>query len=436
MKKFYVQTFGCQMNVYDSELMKGLLSVEGYLPAQTIKEADIILLNTCAIRQHAEERVFGRLRELKKLKEEKPEIILGICGCIAQEQREKLFDDFPFINLIVGTKAYRRLPQIIEKYNSDHLPQLEISDEETFATRVIPQAPLSALVAIMEGCSNYCAYCIVPYVRGVEKSRRCQEILEEISHLAGKGTKEVMLIGQNVNSYRDREIGFSQLLPEVEKVAKIERVRFTTSHPRDIDEDLLKVISNSKKICEHLHLPLQTGSNRILKAMNRGYSFEKYHQIVERIRELIPDPSITTDLIVGFPGETEKDFQETLMAVQKIQFDSAYTFKFSPKIGTKAAEMSNQISEEDKQRRLQELIAVQEEITKKKNQEMIGKTVEVLVEGESRRGNGQFKGRTRTNKTVVFHPVEKNDLIRKLLMVKIEEAGSHTLFGTSQRPPP
>jgi tRNA-2-methylthio-N6-dimethylallyladenosine synthase len=428
MKTFYIETYGCQMNKYDSELMAGILSGTGYRPAANLDEADIVLLNTCSVRDRAEQRVFGRLGELKRLKDRNPEVIIGLCGCMAQRVGKGITAKAAHVDLVIGPDGYCRLPEVIEHLNGQQAFELDLDATQTYS-KVFPlrREPLKAWVAIMRGCNNSCSYCIVPSVRGSARSRPVDDIIGEINALIRDGYKEVTLLGQNVNAYSWKGSGFAELLAMVDALDGLERIRFTTSHPKDMSPAIIQAMAQGKNICEHLHLPVQSGSTRILRAMNRGYTAEAYVRLVHSIRERIPGVSITTDLIVGFPGETEKEYQHTLELVRTVGFDSAFTFRYSPRPGTRAAGWEDDVSEHEKRERLEHLIAVQRSVTDQKNKQLIHQKVEVFVEGESRKGGGQLVGRTRTDKTVVFDG--ESNSIGSCLWVRVVKAKGWTLWG-------
>jgi len=429
MKKrsFYLDTYGCQMNLYDSEIIASLLTSAGFEEKRLPEEADLILLNTCVVRRHAEERVIGRLEELKGLKKRNPHLLLGICGCLAQQKGKEIRERFPQVALVIGTEAFPKIPQYALEFYETQTPICDLSPGIDHPPLLPASKGVSAFVVIMRGCNNFCSYCIVPYVRGRERSKPPHEILQEIRNLVRNGVKEVTLLGQNVNSYRSEKVNFAQLLRAVEGIEGLKRIRFLTSHPRDLSLEVLEVMSNSSKICEHLHLPLQSGSSKILERMNRGYTSEEYLRRVELARAMIPGISITTDLIVGFPGEEEEDFQATKDLMERVEFDAAYLFKFSPRQGTKALEMSDQIPESIKQERLESLIFHQKKITEKKNRKFLGKEEEILVESESKRNPSELMGKTRTNRNVIF---KRNGIeIGSLIRVKIVEMRGLTLFG-------
>ncbi|MDD2433166.1 MAG: tRNA (N6-isopentenyl adenosine(37)-C2)-methylthiotransferase MiaB [Clostridia bacterium] len=424
-KRYFISTFGCQANERDSETLAGLLEKKGYIRTNDIQQADIILFNTCCIREKAENKVLSKVGELKELKEQNPDLIIGICGCMVQQEKmaEKIRHRASHVDLIFGTHNLEQLPELIDKLQETKKSQVQILADREEIREGLPavrQVPFKALVNITYGCNNFCTYCIVPYVRGREKSRQPQNILAEIKELANEGVIEVMLLGQNVNSYGqtlEPPFTFAQLLQEVNNIDKLKRIRYMTSHPRDFNPELIKTISQLDKVCPHFHLPLQSGSNKILQKMNRGYTREHYQELVEEIRRLVPQASITTDLIVGFPGETEEDFRDTLNLVEELRFDSAFTFIYSPRSGTAAAKMLAQIPLTVKKRRLQKLMQLQNKISLEINQNLKGQVMEVLVEGLSQKDAAILEGRTKTNKTVLFTGAE--ELIGKFVEVEI-----------------
>ena len=425
---FYIETYGCQMNKYDSELMAGILTDEGYKQTLSLEKADIVLINTCSVRNHAEQRVLGRLGELKRFKDKNPNLIVGLCGCMAQRLGTDILHKVPHVDAVVGPDAYRRLPEIVRNLNGRPTCDVALGAGETY-TNIHPErtSQLKAWVAIMRGCDNFCSYCIVPFVRGPARSRPLSDILSEVTRLIREGCQDITLLGQNVNGYLHDGIGFAELLRELNAVEGRFRIRFTTSHPKDMSPEIIDSIAEGDHICEHIHLPLQSGSTQILRAMNRKYSGEDYLTLVKSIRAAIPGVSVTTDVIVGFPGETEEEYEKTLEMVETVAFDSAFTFRYSPRPGTTAAELQDDIPEHVKIERLERLIALQRSITDRKNREYVGREVEVLVEGESRKGGGQLMGRTRTDKTVVFDGDKKR--IGACLPIRIESAKGWTLWG-------
>lgn len=433
-KKYHIITYGCQMNVHDSEKLAGMLNAMGFHETDKIEEADIIIFNTCAVREHAESRVYGNIGPLKRLKDKKPDLIIGVCGCMPQqtEVAQRLARTFPFLDIIFGTKTLHRFPQILYNAIMFHKTVIDIADDEDVVVERMPTARkegISAFVNIIYGCNNFCTYCIVPYVRGRERSRKPEEIIYEIEQLAAAGIKEVTLLGQNVNSYgKDLNDGipFYKLLEKVNDIKGIERIRFVTSHPKDLSDELIYAMRDLKKVCEHIHLPVQSGSTRILKVMNRHYTKEDYLNLVEKLKNNIPDIAITTDIIVGFPGESEDDFEDTLDVCKKVEFDSAFTFIYSKRKGTQAANMPNQVPDEVKHERFDRLVKLVEEIALKKNKQMLNKTYEILIDGYSKR-NGLLVGRTRTNKVVNVKCTE--DCMYKFVDAKILEATEHWLYG-------
>lgn len=405
---YYIYTYGCQSNVADSEQLAAQLQQAGYSAAPVPVEADIILINTCCVRESAEKKIYGKIGEMKKLKTEDPNKIIGVAGCLAQKDQDKLFAKAPHLDFVMGTFTVQRLLENVNKVKENREHVLSVWEQAEETERLRPQKAedqISAWVPIMYGCNNFCTYCIVPYVRGRERSRQVGEIISEISDLAKQGIKEVTLLGQNVNSFgkdSTEGVSFAGLLREVDKVRGIERIRYMTSHPRDMNQEVIETVRDSRAICEHFHLPVQSGNNTILKAMNRGYTTEEYRTLVRSIRQANPHASITTDLIVGFPGETDELFAQTLEFIQEIQFDAAYTFLYSPRSGTPAATMPGQVSASAKKERLQRLMDVQNEISLAINKKLEGQTVEVLVEGPSKNDENTFVGRTRTNKIVLW----------------------------------
>lgn len=432
-KKYFIVTHGCQMNEHDSEKIAGILENMGYIKGKGIEDANIVLYNTCTVREGAEEKVYGKLGYIKHLKKSNPDLLLGICGCMAQSSKEKILAKAPYVDLIFGTHNIHQLPQLLEQALERNGTVVEVWDDKGDE---IPEVPVTregnykAYIAITFGCNNFCSYCIVPYVRGREKSRSPEEILKEVTQLASEGYKEIMLLGQNVNSYGkdlNGNYGFIELLQDINKIDGIERIRYMTSHPRDFSVEMVDIIKNLSKVCEHFHLPIQSGSNRILKAMNRGYTKEHYLELTEKIRKDIPNATITTDIIVGFPGETEEDFQETLEVVNTVKYDAAFTFMYSPRTGTPAATMVNQVDKMLKKERLQRLINLQEEITQTKNKEMVGKVYEVLVEGISKNNPNRLSGRTRGNKVISFEG--DMSLVGTLVQIEVKKALAHSLIG-------
>ncbi len=407
-KKAFIGVYGCQMNISDAERMEGQLVTIGYERTENMEEADLILLNTCCVRETAEDKVYGKIGEIKHLKREKPSLIFGITGCMAQKEGDALIKRAPHIDFVLGTNKVHELTHVIQEVEAakgGHVVDVLLGDTELPDDVPVQRGGrLSAWVPIMYGCNNFCTYCIVPYVRGRERSRLPEDVVKEVEEAAAKGFKEVTLLGQNVNSYgKDhKKADFADLLQMVDKVRGIERVRYMTSHPKDLSDKVIETIKNSEHICEHFHLPVQYGSNKILKAMNRVYTVEQYRELVKKIRAAIPAASITTDLIVGFPGETEEDFADMLSFLREIRYDAAYTFLYSKRSGTPAAVMEQQVDEACKKERLHKLMEVQNQISLENNEKLQGQSVEVMVEGPSRTDASVWTGRTRTNKIVLW----------------------------------
>ena len=430
-KKYYIETYGCQMNVYDSELVGSMLNKCGYQITDDIKSADAIFLNTCAIREKAEETVHNKLDSLQSLKNNKPELLLGVLGCMAQNLKDVILDSKPYVDVVLGPDSYRRIPEIINNRNKNmnhyvdtRLSKFEVYDD-MFPSR---REGVNAWISIMRGCDKFCTFCIVPFTRGRERSRSIEGIKNEAVEAVRQGFVEITLLGQNVNSYRTPEGDFSNLLDEIAQIEGVKRIRYTSPHPQDIDENLVKVMAKHSNICNNIHLPLQAGSDRILKRMNRTYTKQEFLNLVQMIRSIIPDCELSTDIIVGFPGETEDEFKETIEVVKASSFNSAFMFKYSSRPGTKASQYSDQISEEDKQARLEELIDVQKETTLLRNQRYIGQTVDVLIEKDSKRSELQWSGRTEGNMWVVFDKSNCSS-IKDIVKVKINSTHGVTLFG-------
>lgn len=432
-KKYHIRTYGCQMNERDSETLAGILADLGYTRTASVEEADLILFNTCCVRETAERKIYGRLNELRPLKKKRPDLLIGVGGCMAQKDKERVLTKAPHVDFVFGTHNIQELPDLISKAAALSEPLVQVWEEGQVPLVDLPaqrEGKLKAYVTITYGCTNFCTYCIVPYVRGKERSRPPQDIIQEVTELAQEGYKEVTLLGQNVNTYgRDlgKGVSFAQLLREVNQVEGIQRIRYTTSHPRDFTAEIIAAVRDCDKVCEHFHLPIQAGSNRILQRMNRGYTREEYLQLVERIREEVPDCSITTDIIVGFPGEEEEDFAATLDIVRQVRFDNAFTFVFSPRSGTPAAKMKEQVPEDVKKERLNRLMELQDRISRDINEELRGKELEVLVEGTSKKEEKILTSRTRTNKLVLF-PGEE-DLMGELVTVRITRPQTWNLYG-------
>ncbi|WP_300830123.1 tRNA (N6-isopentenyl adenosine(37)-C2)-methylthiotransferase MiaB [uncultured Alistipes sp.] len=406
-RKLFVETYGCQMNVGDTEIVVSLMQREGYIHTERAEEADVVLINTCSIRDNAEQRIWGRLAEMKRLRRQKPGLVVGIIGCMAERLREQLVEGPAGVDVVAGPDAYRDLPRLVREAEAGGKGvNVLLSTEETYAEIApvrLDRSGVSAFVAIMRGCDNYCSYCVVPYTRGRERSRPAETILAEVRSLVDNGYREVTLLGQNVNSYRAGEVDFPELLRRVADLSPRLRVRFATSHPKDMSDALLEAMASRPNICRAIHLPAQSGASSMLARMNRKYTREWYLDRVAAIRRLMPDCAITTDLIAGFSGETEEEHLQTLSLMREVGYDFAYMFKYSERPGTFAQRhLPDDVADDVKSRRLQEIIALQNELGLESNRRDVGREFEVLVEGPSRRDPGQLSGRTSQNKVVVF----------------------------------
>ena len=434
-KHFYIETWGCQMNEEDSEKLSGMLKRVGYTKTENKEDAGIILFNTCCVRENAENKVFGNLGSLKHLKKENPDLIIGICGCMMQQEgmADKILKKFPYVNIVFGTHNAYKFPEYLNRVKTEGVQIKEIFNKETDIVEGLPidrESNVKAFVTIMHGCNNFCTYCIVPYVRGRERSRKPEDILNEVRELVAQGYKEITLLGQNVNSYGkglEEEVDFAKLLRMINEIEGLERVRFMTSHPKDLTHDVIMAIKECDKLCEQIHLPVQSGSNSILKKMNRHYTKEYYLDLIKKIKEEIPGVTLTTDIIVGFPGETEEDFQETLELVKEVGYSSAFTFIYSRRNNTPADMMLNQVSEEDKHHRFNRLIAAVNERVIAQNKAEEGNILEVLVEGNSKNDAEKLTGRTRTGRLVNF--TGENVNVGELVNVKITRAQNFSLIG-------
>lgn len=434
-KLFCISTFGCQMNEEDSERLSGMLKRIGYERTENKEEASIIIFNTCCVRENAENKVYGNLGRLKKQKEKNPDLIIAICGCMMQQKgkADEMLERFPYVDIIFGTHNSYKFPEYLNRVRTEGVQIKEIVDKESEIVEGIPidrKSDAKAFVTIMYGCNNFCTYCIVPYVRGRERSRKPLDIEIEIKDLVAKGYKEVTLLGQNVNSYGkglDEKITFADLLRRLNEIEGLDRIRFMSSHPKDLTLDVVYAIRDCDKVCEQIHLPVQSGSNRLLKEMNRHYTREQYIELAKTIRREIPDVTFSTDLIVGFPGETDEDFNDTLELVKEIEFDAAFTYLYSRRNHTPADKMENQISEEVKHERFNKLVEISNACIAKGNKEAVGKTYEVLVEGCSKNDESRLTGRTRNARLVNFEGGE--ELIGKLVNIKITHANSFSLVG-------
>ncbi|MCS7024541.1 MAG: tRNA (N6-isopentenyl adenosine(37)-C2)-methylthiotransferase MiaB [Bryobacteraceae bacterium] len=435
MKKFYIETFGCQMNVHDSEKVVGTLLARGYEQVEDTAEADLILYNTCSIRDKAEQKVFSRLTELKRHAKGKT---FAVLGCVAQQEGERIFDRAPHVNLVCGSASYNQLPQLLARLESGErrVTGLSLDTDETFETPLTRRDnPHRAYITIIEGCNKSCAYCVVPFTRGPERSRTASSILEEAQQLAAAGYTEIQLLGQNVNSYVDPSnpsCDFASLLRQVACVKGIRRVRFTTSHPRDFGKSIVDAIDENPVLCNHVHLPVQSGSSSVLEAMRRLYTREEYLKRIEWLKRSPRNIAISTDIIVGFPGESEKDFEQTLRLLEEVEYDSIFSFKYSPRPNTPALSLDHQVPEEEKGRRLTILQEKQRGIQLRRNSELIGKVEEVLVEGFNQ-ATGQWIGRTSQNKTLNFTTTSPGEgsLIGSYRLVRVTRAGPNSLVGES-----
>jgi tRNA-2-methylthio-N6-dimethylallyladenosine synthase len=431
--KYRILTYGCQMNVRDSEIISGLLEGMGYKESLSSADADLIVFNTCSVRHSAENKVYGKLGEIMGLKRKNPGLVIAFGGCMAQlpEVRQRLKK--LGVDIVFGTHNIHQLPELIKEFYNSQKAVFNVWESEGPIVESLPsvrKSGVSAFINIMYGCNNFCAYCIVPYTRGRERSRCPEEIIGELRELRRDGFKEVTLLGQNVNSYGiglENRVDFADLLQMACEVDGIERIRFTTSHPKDVSDKLITTMAQNRKICEHIHVALQAGSNQVLKRMNRHYTREHYLDLTRKMRERIPGLAITTDIIVGFPGETEDDFKETLDIVEKVRFDSAFTFMYSSRSGTRAAEFKDHLSIEDKKERLSILNSIQYRIATEINQSLEGSIQEVLVEGPSKTNEEKMTSRTRTNRIVIFSG--SKDLIGQIINVRITEAKTFSLFG-------
>ncbi len=440
MPRYTILTWGCQMNEEDSEQMGLYLQERGYEPTERLEEADVVLLNTCSVRRKPEEKVFSTLGQLRKLKERKPHMVIGVCGCMAQLRAEEIKQRAPHVDMIVGTAHVAQVGALLEEVLQKRrlAMRLELPERKGAIVTDIPQRKvdrqpkLKAFVPIQYGCDKFCTFCIVPITRGRERSRPTADIIDEIKRLAERGTKEVILLGQTVNSYGknllEGRVPFARLLKLINDIDGIERIRFTSPYPRDFRDDLIEAIATLPKVMEQVHLPLQSGDNKILKAMRRLYTVEQFEEIVHKLRERIPNIAITTDIIVGFPGETDEQFENTLKVVERIRFDGAFMFDYSPRPGTPAAAMENQVPRHIKQERLERLIALQNRITCEINASQVGRVFEVLVEGPSQKDPSKLAGFTRENK--MMHFVGGRELIGKIVRVRADEAHLWGFYGT------
>ncbi|NVM57986.1 MAG: tRNA (N6-isopentenyl adenosine(37)-C2)-methylthiotransferase MiaB [Desulfobacterales bacterium] len=434
-KRLHIVTMGCQMNVYDSEQMERLLAPMNYRPSADAEKADLVLLNTCSIREKAEHKVYSFLGRLARVKRSNPDLIIGVGGCVAQQEGYRLLERAPHVDIVFGTFALRRLPALVRQVTEQRRQLVDVGgmgpEELSYIKPWGPQGErATAFVTIMTGCDNFCTYCVVPYVRGREVSRKPEIVLEEIQHLVQNGIREVTLLGQNVNAYglkNGHGCDFPALLAAVNNIEGLKRIRFTTSHPKDLSDKLISAFARLDKLAPHIHLPVQSGSNRILRRMNRGYTRDKYLGRVEKLRKARPDIAITSDIIVGFPGEKTIDFEDTLNLVESVAFDNLYTFKYSDRPNAPASRFSNKVPEDINNERFVMLVELQTKITLEKDRSLLGTIQEVLVEGLSKKNDDQVTGRTPCNKIVNFS--DSSTRVGKLVPVKVVEAFSHSLLG-------
>lgn len=431
-RTFHITTFGCQMNEHDSEVIDGLLTERGFSSVKERKDASIVIINTCSVRDNADKRFFGTLGQLKKRKESDPSFIVCVCGCMMQQQRvvDTIKAKYPWVDVIFGTNSIHHILELIEKVAIEKEKVVDIIENTEEIVEGLPAKRLfdhKALVNIMFGCNNFCTYCIVPYTRGREKSRAPEAIVDEVKGLVADGVKEIMLLGQNVNSYDGNGTSFAELLKMLNDVDGLERIRFMTSNPKDLSDELIEAFAVCDKLCRNLHLPIQSGSNRVLKRMNRKYTREDYLKLIEKLRKTVPDITLSTDIIVGFPGETNEDFEETLSIVKEVEYDSAFTFIYSIRKGTPAEKFEDQIEESEKHRRFDLLVSAVNEISEKKNKAYQDRVEKVLVDGVSKNDKSTLTGRTDGFKLVNF--AGKKELIGSIVDVKITDAKTFSLFG-------
>jgi tRNA-2-methylthio-N6-dimethylallyladenosine synthase len=430
LKRVYIETYGCQMNVADSELIGGILKGDGYDFTNELADADVVLVNTCAIRENAEQRVYGRLGLFNSYKKKNPAVVIGVLGCMAERLRAQLVDQERLVDIVVGPDEYRKLPDLIARaFEGEKGLAVRLSKVENYDD-ILPLRTdgVSAWISVMRGCDKFCTFCVVPFTRGRERGRPIQSIVAEVEVLVAQGYREVTLLGQNVNSYRDGASDFADLTASVAAVDRSLRVRFTTSHPQDMSDKLIETIATTSNICKYIHLPVQSGSDRVLLEMNRAYTVDHYLHLVEKIRRAIPGVSLSTDFISGFPTETLEDHQRSMDLIKEVRYDGAYTFKYSARENTKAWEMPDDVPEDEKGRRVQEITDLQHTISLELNRSLVGTVERILVEGKSKKSNADSMGRTDTNRTVVFPSNGENrgDYIN----VRIDRANSATLIGT------
>lgn len=443
-KKVYIETYGCQMNYSDTEIVLSVLSDFGYNETNDIKNSDVILLNTCSIRENAEQKIYKKLDDIKKYKKQNPHLVIGVLGCMAERLRKSLLEKNKFVDVIIGPDEYRKVPQLIDNaaVKGEKGIAVKLSREETYDDIVpLRRSGVTAWISIMRGCDKFCTFCVVPFTRGRERSRSLKNIVEEAQRLFDEGVRDIWLLGQNVNSYKYEQFDFADLLDKVARAVPEVRVRYTTSHPYDLSQKLLDTMLAHGNICKYIHLPIQSGSDKVLSAMNRLYSVEQYMSVMKKSREMMPGIGLSTDIISCFPGETEEDHKLTLKTVEEVRYDNAYTFVYSPRENTKAFNLKSDIDEETKKRRLDEIITLQRKISYEINRELLGKNMKVLIESVSRKSEDNFMARTDCNKSVIIPKessyvdetgqlnLKKSFKIGEFINVNITKVNSATLFG-------
>jgi len=427
-QRLYMETYGCQMNVADSELMLGQLRRAGYERVEQPADADVILVNTCAIREHAEQRIYGRLGELSRHKVRRPGVVLGVAGCMAQHLREKLLDRVPLLDLVIGPDGYRDLPSLVSEAREEPTLAVRLSRVETYGDLEPARADgVRAWVSIMRGCDKFCSFCIVPFVRGRERSLSAIEVIRQVEHAAAEGFKEIVFLGQTVNAYRDADVDFAELLHRADAIPGIERIRFTSPHPADMTDRAVAAIGACAKVMPQVHLPLQSGSNAVLERMRRIYTIEEYEALVAKLRAAVPNLALSTDIIVGFPGESDADFEATREAMKRIGYDSSFVFKYSPRPGARSAEWDDDVPDPEKTRRITLLVEEQKQASLERNAAWVGRDVTVLVEGPSRKSDDHWFGRTEQFKTTVFRSA--GERVGDLVRLRVAAASPYTLFG-------
>ncbi|MGE5178427.1 MAG: tRNA (N6-isopentenyl adenosine(37)-C2)-methylthiotransferase MiaB [Bacteroidota bacterium] len=427
-RRIYMETYGCQMNVADSELMLGQLHRAGFERVEEAEHADVILLNTCAIREHAEQRIYGRLGELSRHKVRRPGVVLGVAGCMAQHLRDRLIEKVPQVDLVIGPDGYRDLPVLVDQAREEPTLAVRLSRVETYGDLMPARADgVRAWVSIMRGCDKFCTFCIVPFVRGRERSLPADEVIRQVEHAAAEGFKEIVFLGQTVNAYREDDVDFADLLRRADAVPGIERIRFTSPHPADMTDRAVEAIASCAKVMPQVHLPLQSGSNAVLERMRRIYTIEEYEALVAKLRAAVPGIALTTDIIVGFPGETEEDFEATRAVMRRVRYDGAFLFKYSPRSGAKSAAWDDDVPDAEKTRRITLLIEEQKQASLERNAESVGREVAVLVEGPSKKSADHWFGKTEHFKTAVFH--HGSERVGETIRMRVAAVSPYTLFG-------